>query len=160
MSVLVNEGRAAIASAIAARPLHLAWGEGDPEWDDQNPPAPPVDTNVLLAEVGRRALHSWEYCTPDEEGGIVTTTGRYAISAEPTPHLFLSFKYDYADASDKVIREAAVFMDTELVAGLPAGQKYYSAAQVTNPGLMLSLERLYIPRTPSSRETIDLVITF
>tara|TARA_Y100000031_G_scaffold156211_1_gene209784 strand:+ start:861 stop:1343 length:483 start_codon:yes stop_codon:yes gene_type:complete len=160
MSVLVNEGRAAIATAIANRPLHLAWGEGDPTWDDNNPPAPPVDTNVLESEVGRRALHSWEYCTPDENGDIQTTTGRYSISADPTPHLYLSFKYDYEDASDKVIREAAVFMDTEFVAGLPAGQKYFQAAQVTNAGLMLSLERLYIPRTPSSRETIDLVITF
>ena len=33
LATLTNTGRAAIASAIASRPLHLAWGTGDPAWD-------------------------------------------------------------------------------------------------------------------------------
>lgn len=160
MSVLVNEGRAAIAAAIAARPLHLAWGEGDPDWGSGPFPAPNKNSNALINEVGRRALTSWNYCTPDVAGDIVTTTGRYSVSATPTPHLFLSFKYDFADGADKTIREAAVFMDTQLVAGLPAGKKYFQLADIAGPGLMLSREHLYIPRSPASRETIDLVITF
>ena len=32
-ATLTTMGRAALAAALAARPLHLAWGEGDPAWD-------------------------------------------------------------------------------------------------------------------------------
>ena len=33
LTTITNTGRAAMAKAMAARPLFLAWGSGDPSWD-------------------------------------------------------------------------------------------------------------------------------
>ena len=34
MSILTQSGRAAIAASIKAQPIHLAWGNGNPDWED------------------------------------------------------------------------------------------------------------------------------
>lgn len=161
MSVLVNEGRAAIAAAIASRPLHLAWGEGDASWTEPAP-APSTGATTVLNEVGRRVVTRTAFCVPDENGDIQTTTGRYREVATPTPHLYLFTKFDFADAPNATIRTLGVFMDTQVVSGLPEGQKYFLPSQLQNDGLLLVLENLerFIPRSPASRETFELVVTF
>lgn len=159
MSVLVNEGRAAIASAIAEMDIHLAWGTGEDSWGD-TPPAPDKATATLVNEVGRRQLTEWSFVVPDENGDIITTTGKFTRSNSAQPSVLLSFKYDYDNAPNDTIREVAVFINSQMIAGLPDGQRYFTPDQVADGGLMLSLEYLYIPRTPSSRETLDMVITF
>lgn len=161
MSVLVNEGRAAIASAIKQRPMFLAWGEGDESWVEP-PPLPTTTATALVKEVGRRAVTRVAFCTPDPDGDIITVTGRYSETSTPTPHLYLLTKFDFEDASDKTIRELAVFMDTVVVSGLPVGQKYFTPSQIQDDGLLLVVDNLkrFVPRSPASRETFDLVITF
>jgi len=39
MAIMTRSGRAALADAIRQRPLHLAWGTGDTEWDTAAPQA-------------------------------------------------------------------------------------------------------------------------
>lgn len=163
MSVLVNAARAEIAQAMAARSLSLAWGTGDPAWDT-TPVPPDASLTALEAEVGRRLPTTVGYATPDVNGEIQTPSGNYTVSVDPTPHLYVSFRFDYADGDGSTIRETALFVDTTFDGALPQGQMYFLPVDITDAGTMLAVERRpgddKIVRTSSSREFIEYVITF
>ncbi|MBP2227544.1 hypothetical protein J2847_000824 [Azospirillum agricola] len=245
MTILTRSGRAALAAAIKAQPLHLALGEGNADWDtthsaifafaadtvalphrnlsavtvtslDYDPGevdgdgavvVPPTGTlyaagtdyaldsaagtvtrkadgaiaagaqvfigyhadrpaedpaaTALRAEVGRRLVEEVEFVTPDPAGGIVVPTGRYAVSATPTQHLFLRVRFDFTDAATATVREQALFVGTATDPALPPGQRYFSAAEVEDPGILLLLQHsVPIVRQPSTRETFEFVVTF
>ena len=87
LATLTKSGRAAIASAIAARPLHLAWGIGLEEWDAMTDEELPslVERTELFNEIGRR-VSSWTgFAEPDEKGGIVVPTGTLPDSELKAP---------------------------------------------------------------------------
>lgn len=172
LATLTKSGRAAIAAAIAARPLHLAWGIGLEEWDAMTDEELPslVERTELFNEIGRR-VSSWTgFAEPDEKGGIVVPTGtlpdgsvevaRYRQCEEPTPYLFFRINYDFADASNAVIRELGIFMDTETLADLPPGQMYFLPAELQNTGRLLAAQilRPSILRSPAVRQTIEFVL--
>lgn len=230
MAILTRSGRAALAAAIKAQTLHLALGEGDPDWDTTasgpftfdeagvaalphglvsavtvttvdgataytlgqdftvDRPAgtvarvdgglipagatvaigyhvdrPLEDTaaTALAAEVGRRIVDEVAFVTPDSAGGIVVPTGRYSLSAEPTSHLFVRVRFDFADAASVTVREQALFVGTATDPALPPGQRYFAPAEVDEPGILLLLQHsVPIVRQPSTRETFEFVITF
>lgn len=113
-STVTEQGRIAMAVAIAARPLHIAWGLGDEAWDSMDPLEWPslVKATALVNEVGRRKPSVVGFVTPDDNGSIVVpvekrvteegtvevVTKRYAYSAEPTAYLYLRADFDYSDA--------------------------------------------------------------
>lgn len=151
MSILTYSGRVAIAKAIANESIFLAWGVGDPSWDD-TPVVEDIAADSLYAEIGRRRASVVGYCLPDEAGEIVTTDGRFAQSVDPTRYLFFRFAFDYADAADANIRELGVFLGTEVNPELPPGQMYYTPSQLTATGTLLLLEHITkYPRSQSSR---------
>lgn len=171
LATLTTTGRAAIALAIMARPLHLAWGTGDEAWDADDAELPSlVDATALRAEIGRRAIATKGFVTPDPQGGIVIPTGqrpdgsveeaRYAQVEGPTPYIYLRVNYDFADAANAIIRELAVFMDTEIAPDLPPGQFYFTPQELASPGLMLAAQILTPPinRSPAVRQTIEFVL--
>nr|WP_294510083.1 hypothetical protein [uncultured Bilophila sp.] len=144
-ATLTQTGRAAITLAIFSRPLHLAWGIGSAAWDAEGATLPSlVSATKLVAEVGRRTPTSIGFVTPDEPGDIVIPVSvgaegavqeaRYRLVTDgPTPYLYVRTAYNYSEASNAVIREMWLFMDTEFVAGLPEvcscrSQKSRSAA--------------------------------
>ena len=47
MAVLQNQGRTALAQAIASQALYLAWGRGQPAWDDNPEPEPTTATALV-----------------------------------------------------------------------------------------------------------------
>lgn len=55
-TTLTNHGRAVLARALSLLPLHLAWGTGNPAWDDLPESDLPslVDATTLTAEIGDR----------------------------------------------------------------------------------------------------------
>lgn len=160
MAILTNTGRVAMAKAIASRPIHGAWGTGGAEWG-VTPPPESTDSTALVAEVGRREAAEVGFALPDENGEIIVSNGRFTRSATPTRYLYISLKYDFNDAPDKVIRELGVFVDSEFAAGLPAGQKYFTPEQVVDGGILLHLEhRQPLYRNNATRESFDIVITF
>lgn len=159
MAILTTSGRTAIAVAIAAQPLHLAWGSGDAAWDE-TPVPEPIDATALVQEVGRRAVTLVQFCQPDPEGELVVPSGRFTISAEPTQHLYLRFNFDFADAAASLIREAGVFLGTQVQTGLPEGQRYFAPTDVADPGTLLALERFpKITRSSSVRQSFEFVLT-
>lgn len=160
MAVLTTSGRIAIATAIKARTAHLAWGSGDPAWGN-SPPSPPVNATALVAEIARRKANQVEYCVAASSGAISVPEGRFDITSTPTNNLYFKFHFEFADAPTATIREAAIFLDTVLAAGVPSGQFYLLPAEVAQPGTMLVLERLTpIIRASTKRELFEFVVTF
>ena len=105
-----------------------------------------------------------------EAGGIVipVATGsegavqeaRYRLVTEPTPYLYVQTAYAYSDASNAIIREMGLFMDTEFIEGLPEGQRYFTPADLKSPGLLLAAQIILprINRSPSVRQTVEFVL--
>lgn len=159
MAILTASGRVALAIAVVAQPLHLAWGSGAAAWDAATP-AEPVDATALVAEVGRRTVTTVRYCTPDANGDLIVPTGRYLASASPTNSIYMRTDFDYTDGSSAVIREFGIFMGTQLKAGLPSGQLYFAPADIASPGTLLTLQReAKITRSAATRQSFELVLT-
>lgn len=160
MSILTIAGRAAIAAAVKAQPLHLAWGPGDGAW--VTPPPENPSATALLNEIGRRQVTSCDFVIADPAGTIeVAGAGLFSVSATPTNRLLIVTQFDYADASTSVIRQIGLFMGTQLVAGLPAGQRYFLPGEVQSPGSLVQLEnRTPIYRTSGTRERFEMLIVF
>ena len=171
LATLTKSGRAAIASAIASRPLHLAWGSGLAEWDAADAMLPSlVESTALFNEVGRRKVSRVGFVEPDNQGDIVVPVGvnpdgsvqsaRYRQTEEVTPYLYVRVNYDFADASNAVIRELGVFMDTVTAPELPPGQMYFAPADIAETGRLLAAQITLPPinRSPSVRQTIEFVL--
>lgn len=141
--------------------IHVAWGFGDPSWGD-SPPAEDASATALENEVGRREVSQVAYAVPDGGGSIVVPNGTYAISPTPTKYLYIKAVFDYADASDQVIREVAIFVNTVRNGGVPIGQQYLIPSEIADPGIMYSLrhESPALVRSPLSREQFEFVLTF
>jgi hypothetical protein len=171
LATLTHIGRAAIALAIAERPLHIAWGSGESFWDNPDASLPSLlDARSLVNELGRRTPGTIGFVEPDEAGDILIPVSaggegavreaRYRSVPGPTPFVYVRAHYNYGDASNAVIREMGVFMNTEFVEGLPPGQQYFTPADIANPGLLLAAQIILprINRSPSVRQTVEFVL--
>lgn len=174
LATLTNSGRAGMAEALAAMPLHFAWGSGDSAWDadpdQQHLKQSLVHAVALNNELGRRAVTALGYVRPDEEGEITIPVGRrpngdvevarYSSVLEPTPYVYLRVNFDFADASSQIIREVGIFLNTRIKEGLPPGQRYFTPAELENMGRLLAIQRMDppIPRSPAVRQTFDFVL--
>jgi len=159
MAILTTIGRAAWAAVIKARPLHLAWGAGDAAWDTVLVP-PELGDTALVAELGRASVTATGYAVADEAGAIATPTGNYRLVEEPTNNLYLRFDFGYAAASDAIIREVGLFINTTVMTGLPAGQTYFVPAELEEPGTLIAVERFALPlvRSPLTRQQFEFVL--
>jgi hypothetical protein len=127
------------------------------------PEHPPEDTErtALIAEVGRRLVEETHFVEADEAGEIVVPTGRYRVVTEPSRYLFVRSRFDFEDASTAVVREQGLFVSSVTDPALPDGQRYFSAAQVIDPGILLLLQySVPVVRQPSTRESFEFVVTF
>lgn len=159
MAVLVNAGRAALASAMIARPLYLAWGTGSAAWDTALP-SPSASATALTAELGRVVASTKAYVVADSNGAIDVPNGKFALSATPTNNVYLAFNFGFTDATGQTIRETGLFMDTVLVGGLPGGQTYFVPANLSAPGTLIALEYFYgIVRSSLVRQRFEFVLT-
>lgn len=171
LATLTKTGRAAIALALSSRPIHLAWGSGNTAWDEEDAELPSlVDATALVNELGRRTPASIGFVEPDKEGDIVIPVGtgtggevqeaRYKTVVGPSPYLYVRTNYNFEDASNAVIREIGVFMDTVLKDDLPPGQRYFTPGDLKSPGLLVAVQiiRPAINRSPSVRQTIEFVL--
>ncbi|MFT4927520.1 MAG: hypothetical protein ACI8WB_003631 [Phenylobacterium sp.] len=159
MAILTNSGRSELVRAIYQQPVFMAWGRADGAW--VTPPAESLDSSGLQDAIGYRQATQVRYCVPDEAGQIEVSSGKFSLSDEPTRHLYLQFRYDFIDAVGETIREIGVYLGTAVQAGLPAGQVYFTTAEVDDSGKLLLLEN-YRPllRDDSVRESFDFVVTF
>lgn len=159
MAILTTVGRTAWAAIIKTRPLHLAWGVGDAAWDTV-PVPPDLGDTELVDELGRASVTATGYAVADEEGLIETPTGNYSLVEDPTNNLYLRFDFGFADASDDIVREVGLFIDTATIPGLPEGQTYFIPAELSSPGTMIAVERFALPlvRSPLTRQQFEFVL--
>lgn len=183
MAILVESGRAAVATAILAQPIYLAWGEGDAAaWAGATGGVPTESPQAtgLIKEVGRRIATTSGYCRPataaDTNPGIIVDSGKFVSvsSNTPTKYLYLRFAFDFTDGiitsttggstvtTPATIRELGVFVNTVVPAGSPA---YIDAAQMTQPGYeagqLLVLENISgLLRSSQIRQQFEFVIQF
>jgi hypothetical protein len=93
-------------------------------------PPEPITSADLLHEVGRRIADEVIFCTGDENGDLITPTGRFKTSSTPTNNLFLRFTFDFDNASNQIIRELGVMVGTETNPELPPGQRYFEPQDI------------------------------
>lgn len=147
-----------LAVSLKARPIHLAWGEGDGEWTVV--PEEDIQASSLMNEVGRRIIDEVVFCEGDENGLLVTPTGRFSATETPTNQLYFHCTFDFEDASTETIRELGIFIGTEVAEECPPGQRYFVPAELTNPGILLVCENTVpLIRTNSTREAFSFVVT-
>lgn len=160
MAILTNSGRVAMAQSVKDQPVHMAWGSGNAAWDT-TPVPESITSTALLAEIGRRTASYMAYCEPDVAGEIIVPTGTFSETATPTKHLYMRFAFDFTDAPTSSIRELAVFVGTQVEAGLPPGQMYFEPADVAAPGTLLVIEHIQkFERSAAVRQTFEFVVTF
>lgn len=146
-------------TAFMEKPLHIAWGTGDPAWDVAMLPIN-REEHALVAELGRRLVLGPQYCIEDGGGDIVVPNGRFSISAIPTSNLYVEATFDYADSPVNTIREAALYRRTAAISATPPGQEYLLPEEVEDPGRMIALTRFEpFIHTATNRMTIRMVVS-
>lgn len=171
-STLTTQGRAALAHALSTQPLHIAWGTGLEAWDtmpeDQLPSL--VERTELYNEVGRRLVTNFFFVNEDPDGDIVipletTVDGtiqkaRYSKAEGITPNLYVCVYFDYEDAANAIIREAALFAGARTDPSLPAGQRYFLPSELVEPGFFVAAQIIKPAknRSPAIRETMEFVL--
>ena len=161
MAILTTSGRVGIARSVQRQQIFLAWGTGDVSWGITPPTTGLLESTQLVHEVGRRLCESVEFCYPDAQGDIITPTGRFSHSNNPTNNLHFEVLFDFEDAEGLEIREFGLFTDTVLEDGLPQGQKYFVPNEIADIGSLLAVERVApIYRQAMTREQENFVISF
>lgn len=160
MSTLTHSGRAAFANALKSREIYFAVGSGMEDWET-TPVSESVQATKLTNEIGRCLVTDVRFVIEDPVSEIITTTSRFSYSETQTRHLLLHVVLDFKDASNSVIRETAVFVDAKTDPSLPIGQRFFTPDQVLDIGTLIDIEHVKpsIPRSPSTRETFDHVIS-
>ncbi|WP_264723606.1 hypothetical protein [Wolbachia endosymbiont (group A) of Cheilosia soror] len=130
------------------------------QYTESTPPEP-INSIKLLNELGRRTANEVLFCTGDENGELLTPSGRFRPSNVPTNNLYLKFTFDFTDAANQVIRELGVMVGTKLKKKVPPGQRYFEPQDIEDPGILLVLEHTVpLIRTAATRETFSFVVTF
>ena len=130
------------------------------EYSESTPPEL-ITSEKLLNELGRRTADEVLFCTGDENGELLTPSGKFRPSNVPTNNLFLKFTFDFTDAANQVVRELGVMVGTKVKEKVLPGQRYFEPKDVENPGILLVLEHTVpLIRTAATRETFAFVVTF
>ncbi|MBA8758087.1 hypothetical protein HCR18_03300 [Wolbachia pipientis] len=127
----------------------------------QDTPQELITSATLIKEVGRRVVDEVLFCVGDENGELLTPSGKFKSSDVPTNNLYLKFTFDFTDAANQVIRELGVMVGTKVKEKLPPGQRYFEPQDIEDPGILLVLEHTVpLIRTAATRETFAFVVTF
>lgn len=167
-AVLVDDGRAAVASAIKSQKIYLAWGSGQVAWDTQSTrPAESTTAKALFKETGRRIVSDVRFVVPDSSslGTINVSTGRFRATADTDPqkYLYLRFTYEFGDGVGDDLRELGVFVGGDTIAEAQSSYHngYFIPSEVTNSGLLLVSQYIdKVTRTNSMRQQFEFVIQF
>lgn len=160
MAIITIPGRAGIAKSIKNSPLFIAWGTGSDEWMNSEKVAEDPTRDSLFCEVGRRVVDSVEFCVGDDDGDIVTPTGRWTKSETPTNNLFIRTAFDFGDANGFTIREYGLFANTIVKDTCPAGQKYFLLEDIEESGELLMIENCVpLIRMGDTRQECNFVMT-
>ncbi|WCR54472.1 MAG: hypothetical protein PG981_001494 [Wolbachia endosymbiont of Ctenocephalides orientis wCori] len=109
----------------------------------QSTPPETIASAKLLNELGRCVIDEVLFCTGDENGELITPTGRFKPSNVPTNNLYLKTTFDFTDAANQVIRELGVMVGTKVKEELPPGQRYFEPQELVDHGIYWYLRTLF-----------------
>lgn len=160
MAILPESGRIAMAKGIMEQNIYLAWGTGGEDWGEE-PPLESLESAALANEIGRKSIYRAMYVVPDDEGEIVLSYGRFAVSKAPTRHIYLHFEFDYTDGGTSVIREIGIFVGAKLKEGFPPGQTYFLPEDFEDRGVLFVVSHLEKKkeRSPVNRGGFEIVVS-
>ena len=160
MAIITLKGRAGMAKSVKNSPLHIAWGTGSSEWTSSEKVTEDPEQTELFREVGRRVVDDVQFVVADDQGLIVTNTGRWTISNEATNNLLVMTEFEESDADGYTIREFGLFLNTVVQSELPLGQRYFLPTEIEDPGELLMLEnRVPLIRTGDTRYKTSFVVS-
>lgn len=146
-SIIPFTGRAALAEAVLARKIHLALGDGGPDWNPTNPPLPDLENRALVNERARKALYRGFYVLPDDHGEIVLSKDyRFTSSADPTRYLYLHFVFEHNEGMGFPVNETGVFLGTVPQPGAE-GKTFLLPEEIRDPGILFYLSHPDDPET-------------
>jgi len=111
----------------------------------QDTPPELITSATLLKEVGRRVVDEIIFYVGDENGELLTPSGRFKSSAVPTNNLYLKFTFDFTDAANQVIRELGIMVGTRVKEELPPGQRYFEPQDIEDPGICTTYQNCSNP---------------
>jgi hypothetical protein len=112
--ILTSKGHTAIARALIEQDYYLAWGGlavGQQPWET-HPDAVDVSATTMYREVGRQKVTLKKYAYLDPNGSIVVDDKQWSLTDEPTPNIYVQFKFDANAASNEVLYQLGVWVDT------------------------------------------------
>ena len=161
MAIITIPGRAGIARSIRSNQLFIAWGTGNPEWTTSEKVSEDSAQTSLFREIGRRVVDETYFVVGDDQGDLVTPSGRWRISENPTNQLYVKAQFDYADGNGYTIREYGLFLNTIVKSDLPIGQRYFLPTEIEDFGELLMLENCVpLIRTGNTKHACSFVVTF
>ncbi len=107
-----------------------------------------VSTDVLTSEeelhdeIGRKRCAFVGFVTPDDDGDIVTDSGTWALSDDPTTTVLFQAVFLVDEGEDETIREFGVFTNVELDVGVAEGTNYVEPADVDFGGYMVMKQKV------------------
>lgn len=160
MAIITLKGRAGMAKSVKNSPLHIAWGTGSSEWTTSEKVTEDPEQTELFREVGRRVVDDVQFVLADDQGPIVTNTGRWKISNEATNNLLVVTEFEEPDADGYTIREFGLFLNTVVKPDLPIGQRYFLPTEIEDQGELLMLEnRVPLIRTGDTKYKTSFVVS-
>lgn len=141
MMTLLDQGRAAIAQALAQNTPCLAVGRGDSAWT--TPPDVALNATGLQTPIAMVRARFVQFVQPDAAGAITMADGtRWTVSIAATPYLHIGWKLEFSDGPEETLRELAVHLNPQFGAGVPPGRFYVAWSDVVAPGAILAAEHL------------------
>lgn len=168
MIITADSWRKRFAQTIVEDDVYMAWGRGNPAWDDVPVSATGAETALTL-ELGRRKASLLQYVTPDANGSInapvynsagAVVYTKFSASIDPTPFVHMVFMFEKTDHPTENVREIGVFAGTVLKPSVPVSQTYYLPVDLQSPGSLMLIENLAqkIVRTSNTRQTFSFVL--
>jgi hypothetical protein len=144
-------------AADAGTGYFLAWGGGDPAWDDT--PEDDVTGETALEDFLGEHTAAGQFVDADPAGTIITANGsKYSAAAGVSKRLYLAAAYATGDEPDQVIREIAAYINAAPAAGHEA-DAYLPLANLDDIGDFIAQDRIaLVPRSDLTSGAIRIVV--
>lgn len=145
-------------AADAGTGLAVAWGEGNPVWDNTPSEAPPGTTS-LYALLG---LHpgAWQYVTPDVAGAIIFLEygTRWTISPTITRYLYVEADYLITEEDAAAIREVGLYLNFDPATGHES-DSYLPPSNLDALGTLWGIDRIFlVSRSPATSGKVRFIL--
>ena len=137
--VVTTRAREVMAEQLIGLTFLFAISRGNPawdtQWDDVNPPTPPLSALGVLDLIGYVRPILQGYVTPDADGMIGGENGeRFAVSPTRTRYPRVRLSIPAGAFPNQTIREVGLFSSPVIDSSVLPGQTIIDPSDVSDPG--------------------------